>query len=210
MADKTAPLKYVANEPGRPSYPVYAVGPYLVSVYDASHVTYQLQESSYNGVRAAIVELFEEGLKKLGADALARALPPPASPDLFADVGAFHAKFALGRYPLEPLNILSGSTLEFRIKFMQEELNEFSEACADADICSAADALADLVYVALGTAHLMGIPFNEVWAEVQRANMKKERASGADDSRSKRAHALDVVKPEGWQPPDHRKALGIK
>ena len=44
--------------------------------------------------------------------------------------------------------------------------------------------------------------WQECWDEVQRANMTKERVlAGGVDSRSKRGHTLDVVKPEGWTGP---------
>jgi len=47
----------------------------------------------------------------------------------------------------------------------------------------------------------MGLPWQVLWNEVQRANMTKQRAS-SDGSDSKRRTSLDVVKPPGWQPPD--------
>lgn len=131
--------------------------------------------------------------------------------DLFKAVGEFHSKFNLPTVPgalLIQLNTLfAENMLEFRHKFMTEELLEFEQSWDNGDITGMADALADLVYVALGTAHMMGIPFDAIWAEVQRANMTKERSTGADDPRSKRGSALDVVKPEGWTAPDHGPAL---
>lgn len=72
---------------------------------------------------------------------------------------------------------------------------------APQDLPKIADGLVDLVYVALGTAHLHGLNWPELFAEVQRANMTKERASGSHDKRSIRSHSLDVVKPEGFVPP---------
>jgi len=41
--------------------------------------------------------------------------------------------------------------------------------------------------------------WDEMWADVQRANMSKERATSA--TQSKRSSTLDVFKPEGWIPP---------
>lgn len=128
---------------------------------------------------------------------------------LFDDVRDFNFKFGLphdrdGREP----QMLEPSVEDFRVKFMQEELDEFVLACErhllghSGALAEAADALVDLVYVALGTAHMMAVPFDECWAEVQRANMQKVRASGADDPRTKRSHSLDIVKPDGWRPPD--------
>jgi predicted HAD superfamily Cof-like phosphohydrolase len=128
--------------------------------------------------------------------------------DLFKDVGQFHEKFGLDNIKNKIVpHSLDHSVWQFRVNFMQEELDEFTDAWADGDLPKMADALVDLVYVALGTAHLMHIPFNDVWAEVQRANMAKVRANSADDPRSSRKHTLDVVKPAGWQPPDVKAVL---
>ncbi len=124
----------------------------------------------------------------------------------FDDVEAFHKKFGV---PLAGTpSFLDDDANRFRQKFMQEELDEYNEAYMAGDMLKAADALVDLVYVALGTASMMGLPWQQLWDEVQRANMSKVRATGADDSRSVRKSALDVVKPEGWKAPDHRAALG--
>jgi predicted HAD superfamily Cof-like phosphohydrolase len=62
------------------------------------------------------------------------------------------------------------------------------------------DGLIDLVYVALGTAQLHHFPWADGFAEVQRANMTKERATRAEQST--RGSTFDVVKPAGWTPPN--------
>lgn len=123
----------------------------------------------------------------------------------FELVGDFHKKFGLKETVTEgagPPAIVDYETFLFRYQFLQEELQELLKAYRAKDLPGIADALADLVYVALGTAHLMLIPFDEVFEEVQRANMQKERSKSDGDPRSKRASLLDVVKPEGWRPPD--------
>lgn len=84
-----------------------------------------------------------------------------------------------------------------RIQMMLEELREFSEAKTLED---QADSLVDLVYFALGTAVMMGLPWEKLFDEVHRANMEKERV--ASSAESKRLNKLDVKKPEGWQAPD--------
>lgn len=153
----------------------------------------------------------------------------------YDDVGDFHRKFDLTNYPSDPPGLASLEVLRFRSRFLIEELAEFFDACGmigpagtarsmgksigtlgddvifpgAQSLEKAADALADLVYVALGTAHFMGLPFDAIWAEVQRANMQKERATGGDDPRSKRGSRLDVVKPEGWAPPNHADAIRL-
>lgn len=120
----------------------------------------------------------------------------------FNDVAEFHRKFDLPTFwdDVEP-HLLDDELTAFRTKFMEEELEEFKTAVAQGNLADAADALVDLVYVAMGTAHMMHLPWHELWAEVQRANMAKARAA-QDGSDSKRGSAFDVVKPEGWRPPD--------
>jgi len=122
------------------------------------------------------------------------------------DIKAFHEKFGLENLDPEPKR-LGTDEATFRIKFMQEELDEFAAAEREGNLEDMADALVDLVYVALGTAYLMGIPFDACWQEVQWANMRKVRAESAADS--KRGSKFDVVKPEGWEAPDLRPLLGL-
>lgn len=121
----------------------------------------------------------------------------------FEAVGEFHSKFGLdsvNEHGPDP-HTLPTQVEQFRLKFLREELAELETAMSEEDLPKIADALVDLVYVALGTAHLYGLPWNELFWAVQQANMAKERAK-ADGSNSTRGSSLDVVKPEGWQPPD--------
>jgi len=78
-----------------------------------------------------------------------------------------------------------------RFRYLLEEATEFNDAPT---LELMADALIDVVYIAKGTAVMMGLPWEELWADVQRANMEKEPASTARSPR-------DVVKPAGWVPP---------
>lgn len=149
----------------------------------------------------------------------------------FDDVGAFHTKFGLPTPATVPPQALTFDLLKFRLNFLIEELRELAEAYhldnlsenlrvlqiglsiipkpedVVVDLAKAGDALIDLTYVALGTLHFMGLPGNGMWDEVQRANLSKERATGADDPRSKRGHASDVVKPAGWVGPQHEELI---
>lgn len=144
---------------------------------------------------------------------------------LFRDIGRFHGKFGL-EPSSDPGHRLPKDLLQFRIKFMIEELQEYARAVGqpiiyldesghttmstedEFDSEKAFDGLIDLVYVALGTAFLHRFPFNKGWDRVQEANMAKERATGADDSRSTRKHSADIVKPAGWKPPVLADLLG--
>jgi predicted HAD superfamily Cof-like phosphohydrolase len=120
----------------------------------------------------------------------------------FQDVVDFHEKFKID-LPVCP-QPLKRDLYDFRVKFMFEELIEFVEAWALADLAQQADALVDLVYVVLGTAAMMGIPFEECWREVHDANMAKRLSNSNDPNRR---HKLDIVKPVGWEPPDIRTIL---
>jgi len=148
----------------------------------------------------------------------------------FDDVGDFHQKFDLDNVThrgMGPRPSLDDSIIPFRIGFMLEERQEFCEAVGykitldhtgklklikfrqsnhrvDHDL--AFDALIDLVYVAMGTAHFMGYPWQLGWRLVQRANMGKVRAR-KDASDSKRGSSFDVVKPDGWKAPDIKSLL---
>lgn len=116
---------------------------------------------------------------------------------MLKDIEAFHLKYGLA-YNGQP-RMLDEKTSSFRAGFIEEELDEYILADTMEDKF---DALIDLVYVALGTAYLHGFNFEEGWNRVHSANMKKVRATQADQS--KRGSSQDVVKPEGWEPPDLR------
>lgn len=92
---------------------------------------------------------------------------------------------------------LSSSDQVFREGFLREELLEFEAACRAKNIGTAADALIDLVVVAMGTAVMMGLPWHALWRDVLRSNMAKERVN-----RTK------LIKPKGWQPPHSHSIIG--
>lgn len=150
-------------------------------------------------------------------------------PDLVADVLEFHQKFGLA-YDGPP-RALPDDVREFRVRFLNEERQEYAGAVKDLRnlqtlvemaaseagqrltvelLAQQLDALVDLVYVALGNAVMQGFItgrgaaeiFNVAWRRVHAANMAKERAR-PDGSDSKRGNASDVVKPPGWRAPDH-------
>lgn len=110
------------------------------------------------------------------------------------DVRAFQKKFDILNN--DKPTMLTKRKLQERIECMQEELDEFKKAVAEQNFEEQADALIDLVYFAKGTAVMMGLPWADLWDDVQRANMSKERGVG------KRGHAVDMIKPQGWKKPD--------
>lgn len=118
--------------------------------------------------------------------------------DPVSDIEEFHQKFQL-HYDGPPRQLPPPLSI-FRQKFMKEELDEYAYANAKGELEGQLDALVDLMYVALGTAYLQGFDLREAWRRVHEANMKKVRVTLA--SQSKRKSTFDVVKPEGWTPPD--------
>jgi predicted HAD superfamily Cof-like phosphohydrolase len=111
----------------------------------------------------------------------------------FDDVKEFHETF--GQLVGELPRFLSPRKADERWKFMMEELEEFSKALHESDIDGMADALIDLVYVAKGTAVMMGLPWRQLWDDVHGANMRKVPGL------THRGNLVDVCKPKGWVKP---------
>lgn len=131
----------------------------------------------------------------------------------FGDVGQFNHKFGLpsvvhdgGPRPVDLEDEEVIDMLDMKFKHLSEELEEYKDAWFTSDVVGMADALVDIVYVALGAAHFLGLPWEQVWNEIQRANMRKVRAA-ADGRNSKRLSRFDVVKPPGFKGPDVRAVL---
>lgn len=134
----------------------------------------------------------------------------------FGDVREFHRFF--GHSIAAQPKLMSRERAKSRINWMMEELVEFVEAEKKQDITEMADALADLVYFALGTAVEMGIPFDHVWELVHKANMSKSyKIAHATSCPLRDEHDVPVrctcgavqykadgktAKPEGWKAPD--------
>lgn len=125
------------------------------------------------------------------------------------DVAEFHRKFNLpvsreGR----KAELLSPELQEYRINFLREELQEFITACHACDLEAAADALVDLAWVAIGTAHYMGLPFDALWYEVKRANLDKVLGTKYSLDH-KRGPVETIRKPVDWQPPQLEKIIEL-
>jgi predicted HAD superfamily Cof-like phosphohydrolase len=117
----------------------------------------------------------------------------------FNDVKLFHQKFGMLVHD-KPVHLTKRKLLE-RLNFLREELAELEHGILTQDLAEIADALVDLVYVAKGTAVQLGLPWKELWDDVQRANMTKERGVG------KRGNKVDCIKPAGWVGPKTLKLL---
>jgi len=115
---------------------------------------------------------------------------------MFDDVARFSDEVLGLKVPDKP-RVLSYERQQFAVNFLREEIDEFQRAWDIGSVPDAADAMIDLVYVALGRLIEMGVPPGPVFQEVQRANMEKRLG------RTKRGNDTDAAKPEGWKPPDH-------
>lgn len=116
----------------------------------------------------------------------------------FEQVGEFRKKMGLpvSTFP----HLLSPEESSYFVRFILEEISEYMKAYEENSLVDAADAIVDLVYVALGCAHAMGLPFDALFEVVHAANMKKQPAD--DFIRSTRGRQYDVVKPIGWTGPE--------
>lgn len=95
-----------------------------------------------------------------------------------AAVWSFHRAFGLPRQAIPCVDTVPNSLLRLRERLLDEETSEFAVAAHRRDLVGMADALADIVYVAYGTAVTLGIDLDAVVDEVHRANMSKLDARG--------------------------------
>ena len=122
----------------------------------------------------------------------------------FYEVKKFHGAF--GHPTSDVPRVMEEERANKRYLWMLEELNEFLTASQNKDIVEQADAMIDVIYLALGTLVEMGIEPDELFKIVKHANMSKLWEDG-------KPHYNDigkVIKPEGWENPHKKLELAIK
>jgi len=131
------------------------------------------------------------------------------SKDWVNDINEMHAKFGVHEW----MEKNAGNTelmqkfLDFRLKFLEEELNETRAAGTyDRNAAEVVDGLIDLCVVAIGTMDAFGVDAHEAWDRVHAANMAKE--PGVKESRPNPLGLPDLIKPEGWKGPEHHDNTG--
>lgn len=126
------------------------------------------------------------------------------SNDWVQDIADMHRKFgvndAVRKMDADKLKAF----LEFRIRFLQEELDELRNTNDPEEVT---DALIDLCVVAIGTMDALDINAHIAWDEVHRANMSKQ--VGIKDSRPNPLGLPDLIKPKGWIAPFHTGNIGL-
>jgi len=120
------------------------------------------------------------------------------SKDWAFDIAMMHEKY--GVHPV--VEKMDADTLkkflEFRVRFLEEELTELKTATNADDVV---DALIDLCVVAIGTLDGFGVDSHKAWDAVLVANMNKE--VGVKESRPNPLGLPDLIKPAGWVAPSH-------
>lgn len=89
----------------------------------------------------------------------------------YVNLKEFHSTYEV--YASDEPHLPAEDIRELRRKLMKEEYEEYVKGEEENDLVQIADAIADIIYIALGTAVSYGIPFDKVWKEVHASNMSK-------------------------------------
>ena len=108
----------------------------------------------------------EDFAREMLAEDQARVDCLEAADTMMADADEFAETYMLG-------DGMSDKFLFARLAKLSEEVGEMATAAAADDEYEIADALVDIVYVALVTAAKRGHPFSKLWADVHKSNMTK-------------------------------------
>ena len=94
-------------------------------------------------------------------------------------VKKFHEAFGIENKEIPTTNV-SKSVFNLRFKLMQEENQEYLEACQNGDLNEIADALGDMMYILCGTilAHGFQSKIELIFEEIQKSNMSKLDKNG--------------------------------
>ena len=122
-------------------------------------------------------------------------------------VKEFHDVFGL-EYNVQPNASISKRIYELRHRLMQEENDEYLEACEKGDLNQIADALGDKMYILFGSiiAHGLQHKIEEIFLEIHRSNMSKL------DDEGKPIYREDgkIMKSKNYFLPDLKKVLEEK
>lgn len=121
--------------------------------------------------------------------------------NFFTDVKEFHTAFGqrIGEKPELP----SKEERELRKNLLAEEYTEYVVAEYRHDLVEIADALADIIYIACGTAVSYGIPLDKIFENVHASNMSKL----GEDGKPVRRSDGKVLKGPNYKAPDVKSIL---
>lgn len=125
------------------------------------------------------------------------------STDWVKDIHGMHDKFGVHTWleANKDNKEIMEKLLQFRLDFLDEELNETRQAIENSDAEEIVDGLIDLCVVAIGTLDIFGVDSHKAWDEILKANMAKE--PGVKPNRPNPLGLPDLMKPDGWVGPSH-------
>jgi len=125
--------------------------------------------------------------------------------DKIRAVYAFHEKFGIENRDT-PAPAIGEETFRLRHRLMQEENDEYLDACERGDLVDIADALGDMMYILYGTicAHGLQDHIADIFDEIHRSNMSKLGPDGRPIYREDGK----VMKGEAYFRPDIGRILG--
>lgn len=89
----------------------------------------------------------------------------------FEQLKEFHLTYQA--YTGDTPHLPSKEVRDLRMDILREEFEEYEEAEANDDLVEIADALSDIIYIAVGTGVAYGLPMDKIFNEVHRSNMSK-------------------------------------
>lgn len=125
----------------------------------------------------------------------------------FNDMKIMHTKFSVNKAVRELSPEMLSEFLDFRIRFLEEEIRELKEARENKNWPEVVDAITDLLVVGAGTLDAFDVDGVKAWDIVFDANMTK--SPGVKASRPNKFGLPDLVKPIGWLAPDHSDNVGL-
>ena len=122
------------------------------------------------------------------------------------DINEMHKKFGVHDWVKKELENNEWSRLQkflnFRMKMVQEEVDETNEALEQKNPEEIVDGLIDMCVFAIGTLDAFGIDAHKAWDEIYNANMMKE--VGVKEGRPNPLGLPDLIKPDNWKNPSHK------
>ena len=119
------------------------------------------------------------------------------------DMAEMHQKYGVNEWfeQNKDDNVLMSKYLQFRMLMINEELHETLQAVNMGNQEEIVDGLIDLCVFAIGTLDVFGVDANKAWDAIYAANMNKK--VGVKPGRPNPFGLPDLLKPAGWQGPNH-------
>lgn len=131
------------------------------------------------------------------------------SHDWVRDIHQMHAKFGVHDWIAKNKDdsVKLNKLAEFRVNFIEEELEETKKALKDDNMSEFVDGIIDLIVVGIGTLDMFNVNAHEAWRRVHSANMTKK--PGVKKSRPNPLGLPDLIKPSDFLSPEHEDNLGL-